>query len=224
MAEIRDGSRQKQRGTFFLNSRGRSSAGNFNCKSRSDILARMNPCEPISPSRSVSNTARPAGFWLRFAAAAIDLVVLAVPFAVFVSFLSVGMRISKDFLDLHAGMPTSEVLMRFGPRFLYISLAFFNVLSWLYFSGLESSSWRATLGKRVLGLYVADTQGRRVRFVRASARFLGGRLLAHAPPFGLYYFLIDCICAGFTPRKQALHDIFARCFVLREPPTAALRQ
>jgi uncharacterized RDD family membrane protein YckC len=171
---------------------------------------------------SLSSTTRPAGFWLRFAAAVIDLVVLAVPFAVFVSFLSLAMRISTDFLDLRPGMPPSEVLVRFGPRFLYISLAFFIVLSWAYFAGLESSSWRATLGKRVLGLYVADSQGRSVSFLQASSRFLGGRFLAHVPPFGLYYFLIDCLCAGFTPRKQAIHDMFARCLVLREPSADGL--
>jgi uncharacterized RDD family membrane protein YckC len=112
--------------------------------------------------------------------------------------------------------------VRFGPRFLYISLAFFIVLSWAYFAGLESSSWRATLGKRVLGLYVADSQGRSVSFLQASSRFLGGRFLAHVPPFGLYYFLIDCLCAGFTPRKQAIHDMFARCLVLREPSAGGL--
>src|SRR5260370_39621321 len=110
---------------------------------------------------SLSDTGRPAVFWLRFAAAVIDLVVLAVPFAVFVSFLSVGMRISKDFLDLRPGMPPSEVLMRFGPRFLYISLGFFIVLSWAYFAGLESSSWRANLGKRGLGLLFAGPPRRR---------------------------------------------------------------
>jgi uncharacterized RDD family membrane protein YckC len=148
---------------------------------------------------------------------------LAVPFAVFVSFLSVGMRLSNDFLNLRPGMPPSEVLMRFGPRFLHISLSFFIVLSWAYFAGLESSSWRATLGKRVLGLYVADAHGRRIAFARATCRFLGGRFLAHIPPFALYYFLIDCICAGFTPRKQALHDIFASCLVLRARSTGGLR-
>lgn len=163
-----------------------------------------------------------AGFWLRFVAAVIDFVVLAVPFAVFVSFLSVAMRISNDFLDLRPGMPPSAVLMKFGPRFLYISLAFFILLSWIYFAALESSPWRATLGKRALSLYVTDTQGNRVTFARASLRFLGGRFLAHAPPFGLYYFLIDCLCAGLTPRKQALHDMFARCLVLRETETNAL--
>jgi len=171
-------------------------------------------------SDSVSSLGRPAGFWLRLAAAMIDFIVLAVPFAVFVSFLSVALRISNDFLDLRPGLPPSAILMKFGPRFLHISLGFFLALSWVYFAGLESSAWRATLGKRALSLYVADSRGDRVTFARASGRFLGGRFLAHVPPLGLYYFLVDCLCAGVTPRKQALHDIFARCLVLREPPTS----
>jgi uncharacterized RDD family membrane protein YckC len=164
----------------------------------------------------------PAGFWLRFAAAIIDLVVLAVPFAAFVLFLSVAMRISTEFLDLRPGIPPGEVLMKFGPRFLYISLGFFLLLSWTYFATLESSSWRATLGKRALGLYVADTNGSRVTLARASGRFLSGRFLAHVPPLGLYYFLIDCACAGLTPRKQALHDLLSSCLVLCETPGSRL--
>jgi uncharacterized RDD family membrane protein YckC len=42
------------------------------------------------------------------------------------------------------------------------------------------------------------------------------------PAVGLYYFTVDCICAGFTPRKQALHDIFAGCRVLRESKKSGL--
>jgi uncharacterized RDD family membrane protein YckC len=109
----------------------------------------------------------PAGFLARFAAGIIDLVILAVPFAVFVSFLSSGMGISKDFLDLHPGEAPSEVLSRFGPQFLFLSLCFFAVSSWLYFAYCESSSWRATLGKRLLGLYVGDKGGMPVGFSRA---------------------------------------------------------
>lgn len=190
MAEIPSGPREYWRRTLLLNHRGRSSSDDFSCKSRSVILAAMlrGDQEDTCVTGNLSNTGRFAGFWLRFTAALIDLAILVVPFAVFVSFLSVGMRLSKDFLNLRPGMPPSEVLMRFGPRFLYISLGFFIVLSWAYFPGFESSSWRATLGKRELGLYVADTHGRRIAFARATGRFLGGRFLAHVPPFGLYYF------------------------------------
>jgi hypothetical protein len=138
---------------------------------------------------NLSNTGRPAGFWLRFTAAIIDLAVLAVPFAVFVSFLSVGMHLSKDFLDLRPGMPPSEVLMRFGPRFLYISLGFFIVLSWAYFAGLESSSWRATSGVARAWLVCCGHPWSPHCLARATGRFLGGRFLqAHVLLSAFYYF------------------------------------
>jgi uncharacterized RDD family membrane protein YckC len=30
------------------------------------------------------------------------------------------------------------------------------------------------------------------------------------------YFLVDCICVGFTEKKQAIHDMIASCLVLRK--------
>jgi len=158
----------------------------------------------------------PAGFLARFAAGIIDLMILAVPFAVFVSFLSSGMGMSKDFLDLHPGEAPSEVLSRLGPRFLFLSLCFFVVSSWLYFAFHESSSWRATLGKRLLGLYVGDKGGMPVGFWRATLRFFSGRLMTHVPVLGGYYFLADCLCIAVSPEKKALHDMVSGCRVLRE--------
>jgi uncharacterized RDD family membrane protein YckC len=163
-----------------------------------------------------SPRARYAGFLLRLIAATIDLLVLAVPLAVFISFLSVAMGISTAFLDLRPGEPPSEILKAFGNIFVYLSLGFFVLMSWLYFAILESSRWRATLGKRALGLYVSDLFGNRVTFARATARFFCGRLLAHIPLVGIYYFLIDCLCILFTSNKQAVHDMLAGCIVLRE--------
>jgi uncharacterized RDD family membrane protein YckC len=157
-----------------------------------------------------------AGLPLRLIAATIDLLVLAVPLAVFISFLSVAMGISTAFLDLRPGEPPSEILKAFGNIFIDISLGFFLLMSWLYFAILESSRWRATLGKRALGLYVSDLFGNRVTFARATGRFFCGRLLVHIPIVGIYYFLIDCLCIPFTSRKQAVHDMLAGCLVLRE--------
>lgn len=157
-----------------------------------------------------------AGFWVRFAAGLIDLAILAIPLSVFVSFLSVGMGVSNAFVDLNPHMPPNELLMRFGPRFLFISLSFFVVMEWLYFAILESSVWRATPGKRLLGIYVANQNEKPVDFWRASRRFLGGRLLVHVPYFGVYYFLADCLCVGILPSKRAIHDSLAGCLVLRE--------
>ena len=159
---------------------------------------------------------RRAGFWVRGVAAIIDLILLAIPFAVFVSFLSVGMGISNAFLDLRPGVAPLQILARFGPTFLFVSLCFFVVLGWIYFAGMESSRWRATCGKRLMGIYVGDPNARRVSFWRASLRFAGGRLLAHVPYVGSYYFLLDCLWVGVTPGKRAIHDRVSGCVVFRE--------
>jgi uncharacterized RDD family membrane protein YckC len=166
----------------------------------------------------------PAGFWLRLVAWIIDLVVLAVPLAVFVSFLSVVTGRSRDFVELRPGIPAGRIVWAFGPAFLAACLCFLMVLAWLYFVLFESSSWQATLGKRFLNLCVADMQGRRISFARASARFLTGRLLVIVPLFGIYYYFMDCLFAGFTPRKQAIHDLLARSLVLRKPRTNQLAE
>ena len=175
---------------------------------------------PVHPVAEVAG--RPGGFWARFVAGMIDLVILAVPFSVFVSFLSVDLHISKDFLELHPGEAPSEILTRFGPRFLFLSLCFFAVSSWLYFAIHESSSWRATLGKRLLGLYVGDQGGRPISFWRASLRFFSGRLLIHLPVVGGYYFLADCLCIAILPEKRAIHDLVSGCRVLHEDTTRVL--
>lgn len=169
----------------------------------------------------------PAGFVYRLFAATIDLLVLAVPLAIFISFLSVATGISSAFLDLRPGEPPRAILMAFGNTFIFISLGFFILMSWLYFAFFESASWRATPGKRLLGLQVGDLRGNRVTFARATVRFCAGRLLVHIPYLGVYYFLIDCLSVVFTQRKQAIHDIVSGCLVLREAsgiPSSRLRK
>jgi len=157
-----------------------------------------------------------AGFWIRFAAAIIDFVILALPLAVFVSFLSVATGPWMAFLKLHPGETHEEIVAQFGPTFLPMSLGFLALISWAYFAGLESSTLRGTLGKRVLGLYVAGADGKPIGFWQASRRFFGGRLLMQVPYIGIYYFVVDCVWAGLTPKKRAIHDMIAGCLVLRD--------
>lgn len=126
------------------------------------------------------------------------------------------MGISNPFFDHRAGTPLNALLLQYGPLFLFLCTGFFALESWLYFAIAESSAWRATLGKRLLGLYIADAAGKPVDFWQASMRFCGGRFLLHVPAVGGYYFLLDCLWIGFLPGKRALHDIFSGCLVLRE--------
>ncbi len=146
-----------------------------------------------------------AGFWLRFVAIIIDGILLYfVRMALFMPFgLGMGMkgmfrgRPPQDFAEF---MPIFGLLI----RFLVIS----TIIQWLYFSLLESSSWQATLGKKALGLEVTDLEGRRIGFGRATGRYFAKYISA-------FILFIGYIMAGFTEKKQALHDMIAGTLVIR---------
>ena len=154
-----------------------------------------------------------AGFWLRLLADLIDNIVLGIPYG----FLAVMIFASAIPMlrDLAAQNPNPLLIAsRLGSRILLFVLL--NLLgTWLYWSLLESSSWQATLGKKALGLYVTDLQGSRVSFGKASGRFFAGRGISLVPSIGALYYLIDCIMAGLTEKKQSLHDMIAGCLVQR---------
>jgi uncharacterized RDD family membrane protein YckC len=80
--------------------------------------------------------------------------------------------------------------------------------SWLYEAAMESSSKQATLGKMVLGMRVTDLQGNRISFARATVRHFSKYISA-------MIIFIGYIMAGFTDRKQALHDMIAGTLVRR---------
>ena len=79
----------------------------------------------------------------------------------------------------------------------------------LYHPVMESSGSRGTLGKIFCGLTVADRAGRRISFGRAFARNLAKILSALTLDIGY-------MMAGWTRRKQALHDFIAQTIVLKQ--------
>ncbi len=173
---------------------------------------------PNSPSETSAAIALPyAGFWIRLFAGLIDLVVLLIPFSVIVTFLAIGMNIwNSFFFGLRPGQPLPDDLATKGPVLISIGITVFILLGWFYFAFLESSSWRGTVGKHYLGLYVGDEQGNRIGFWQASRRFAGGRLLLHLPFIGIYYFLFDCLCITVLKPNRAIHDVLSGCLVLQD--------
>lgn len=164
----------------------------------------------------VSSQAGPAaprveygGFWLRFLAYLIDGVVLgigAVLVAIPLVFLTGLWRlISQIHPEEEAGDAGFWVIMAVLFLFATVSLA----VTWLYHALMESSEWQATVGKKALGLVVTDMAGRRVSFWRATGRHFGKIVTNMIPVF------IGYILAGFTEKKQALHDMMAGCLILR---------
>ena len=134
-----------------------------------------------------------AGFWIRVVAHVIDQLIVGVP-AVFVICFIFGTDALK---------PNNPYMAQMRP---YIDLGFI-VTSWLYYALQESSPRQATFGKRILGLRVADMDGQQIGFGRASVRFFG-KIIS-----GLIC-LIGYMMAGFTEKKQALHDMIAGTFVV----------
>lgn len=155
-----------------------------------------------------------AGFWLRLVAHLIDSliggVVVVALFAIAVAVIGFGsLRDQFEELGRNAdqGNPAFPIFVVF---FLCAMVACAVVIGWLYFAMMESSEYQGTLGKMALGLIVTDMQGQRISFARASGRFFA-KLITQLVPLW-----IGWIMAGFTEKKQALHDMIASCLVLRK--------
>lgn len=169
---------------------------------------------PLAPSAAPvayapATTARPlgyAGFWLRFVAWIIDQIVLRIVLT-FVTLPLVAASGLRNMIFTHPPQSPEEVIALLGAFSKFIVLGV--VIEWLYYALLESSAWQATIGKKTLGLEVTDLAGRRISFARATGRYFGKFISA-------IIFLIGYIMAGFTEKKQALHDMMAGCLVMRK--------
>ena len=136
-----------------------------------------------------------AGFWRRFAAYLIDGIALAI----------VG--------GMGGGVLAFLIAATLAPNLDYeggyrIGQVFGFLLRLLYFPVMESSPTQATLGKMALGIQVTTLSGERISFLRALGRNLAKYLS------GLILF-VGFIMAGFTAKKQTLHDMIAGCLVVQ---------
>jgi uncharacterized RDD family membrane protein YckC len=147
--------------------------------------------------------ARPAfaGFWLRAVAYLIDTILISLVFGLIASLYP------STFIKFPEAATTSLTSL---PQLTPIAFAITLTATWFYYTMFEASAWQATPGKRVLRLYVSDLNGQRVTLARAAARNF-------AKMISSLTFLVGYLVAGFTEKKQALHDILASCLVLRRP-------
>ena len=139
-----------------------------------------------------------AGFWLRMVAWLIDALILSPVFAVLYLIVAGSSAVPL------AMQPHGLVPFRVLPSLWFVWV----LVPWLYYVLCESSAWQATPGKLALGLRVTNEYGRRIGFGRATGRFFGKFLSG---------FILDIgyMLAGWTARKQALHDLMAGCCVVR---------
>jgi uncharacterized RDD family membrane protein YckC len=171
---------------------------------------------PVSAAPSVARLPY-AGFWLRLGAYFIDGLILGVPFGIVVVVLiftlgGFGMMLHRIQANSRVEPPDPSAAMALmAPMFMlfFLGMLGFLILQWLYFAGMESSARQATFGKSVMSVRVTNSEGRRISFGHASGRFFA-KIVSGMIPLGLGY-----IMAGFTEKKQALHDMIAGTLVLK---------
>lgn len=125
-----------------------------------------------------------ATFWQRFLAALIDGVVLSV-----VNIVLRKINVGGGFF-LGIGIPGAYL-----------------VFSWLYYALQESGARQATLGKRAMGIIVANTNGNRISFGKATVRYFSKIL-------SFIILLIGYLMMLWDDRKQTLHDKIADTVVI----------
>jgi uncharacterized RDD family membrane protein YckC len=148
-----------------------------------------------------------AGFWKRFVAALIDGILLSVVFTIISMAFFGGAMMTMGPLRHNDPAAAAAVMSGIGMYYL-MTIA----VSWLYSALMESSPNQATLGKMALGLRVTDLEGKRISFGRASGRYFSKFASA-------IILMIGYIMAGFTTRKQALHDMIAGTLVVGKSST-----
>lgn len=136
-----------------------------------------------------------AGFWKRVITHLIDAFIIAVPVT-----MVFGTVIPEVLKTENVEVTSVTVSM---PQVIML------VASWVYFAGLESSAWQATVGKKMLGMQVTDTSGQRIDFIKATIRYLSKFLSS-------FFFMIGFIMVAFTAKKQGLHDFIAGTVVLNQ--------
>ena len=157
----------------------------------------------------------PAGFWKRYVAYFIDLIIASVAAAALTTPLlpwvlgedaqriDALVRIAMTGQPLAAGQDASPLSI----GTLIVKLVVFSGLAYAivggaYFALCESSAWQATLGKRLIGIKVVADDGSRIGLGRAIARFFAA---------GLSWATLNVghAMAAFTADRRALHDYLA---------------
>lgn len=165
------------------------------------VIAKLKTAKP-EPEELEQNRSY-AGFWKRCSALILDflfLIVSVVLLAVIIVGVIWGMSaIGKYRVDFHV---IQAFVVSFG-------IVFAVGLSWAYFTGFESSKYRATLGKKVMGLLVVDKEGKQISFGQANIRYWG-KIISMIIAFAGFWMI------GFTKKKRTLHDLFAGTMVLNK--------
>ncbi len=170
---------------------------------------------PVWDARPPEAVLHYAGFWLRAVAAFVDTIALAIIWQIIELFLPAPPPPPAD-PDYQAILEYLNTLLPPDKLLAYAALI------WAYFVFQETSSARATIGKRLLGIRVSTTDGARLSLAAATVRTWPMYLSSVASVLGLglgwlvsLLALVACVAVAFSSRKQGLHDKMAGAVLTR---------
>lgn len=120
-------------------------------------------------------------------------------------YASLGKRFLAMLIDAFILVLVERFFAMFMGHKLGSVLTFFIGMG--YFTILETSTSQASFGKVALGLRVCDTDGRTISTTKAVLRYFMKYISTSL-------FLIGCIMAAFSDKKQSLHDLVAGTLVV----------
>lgn len=171
-----------------------------------EIVERVAPSPYAAPQAAVGGAADViyggdvvyAGFWKRYAAYFIDGIIVGIAGAIVggIAGAVLGGALAMGRSGAGALVGIQVVTQLIG---LAIGVA--------YYAGFHSSSSQATPGKQLIGIKVVRTDGSPISFARGTGRYFATFLSS-------LILCIGWIMAGFTERKQGLHDMICDTLVV----------
>jgi uncharacterized RDD family membrane protein YckC len=152
--------------------------------------------DPSSLPLEEAGSVRYAGFWLRFAAGLIDVIIL----------LPANLLLNHSYWGSLLSGGARPVESQAEQALIAVKLVVIHIL---YASFLLSCPWQATLGMRACGIEITDEAGDRISFARALGRCFAEYLSA------CFTLGIGGLMIAWTSKKQGLHDYIARTLVVK---------
>ena len=142
---------------------------------------------------------QPCGFWIRYLAFIVDLVIVAV----FVGGVRAASELFKMFLDELGDFEMEATIDK-------LSLLVRSLLPLVYFTFTESGPGSGTLGMNAVGIQVVDANGKRLERGPAAIRFV-------IRSFSFLFFGVGLAMCHWDPEMRTLHDKSTKTKVVWRP-------
>lgn len=160
--------------------------------SENNVLSNQSESQQILVNHTAQYVSKAAGFWIRFWAYTVDLLVLA----------SIGMLLIKPIFRLFSlDINNPSWYAPFAVITATIFYGYFIVMTKLC---------NQTVGKMIFGIRVISKDGAKLKWSTVLFREWIGRIIS-VIPFNIPYLVV-----AFTPRNQAIHDFIADTLVIHE--------